>query len=443
MEPCGRTRRRTRRQGARRWLRATGPRGTTATSRGRRRRRRRRRRVRRAVHAPPSAPARLRDAGARDRRRRRRHLVLEPLPGRPLRHPDHRLHVLASTPSWRRRGRGRRSTPPSPRSCATSSSSPSATTSAATSASRPGSRRRRGTTPPRRADRAPTGGDSPAARTSWPPAACRCPRPPDIDGAERFQGEVLLHEPLAARGRRLHRQAGRRDRHRVVGHPVDPADRRAGRRAGRVPAHAELLRAGPERPGAGRRAGRSSPRTVRPTANGEAVDGRRAHRPAIEPGRQLVRRAAPARSTRRGRPASCSPGAASSPTCSPASESNEHRRRADPRADPRHRRRSRDGRGAVPEVPRLQHQADVPRHQLLRHVQPAPRPPRRSAQAPDHDGHRDRHRHGRRVVRVRRDRLRHRLRRHDRRHRLRRHHGPGRPHAQGQVGRTGRTPTSD
>ena len=52
----------------------------------------------------------------------------------------------------------------------------------------------------------------------------------------------------------------------------------------------------------------------------------------------------------------------------------------------------------------------------------------------DRHDHRDRHRHHRRVVRVRRDRLRHRLRRHDRRHRRRRHHRPRRRHAEGQVG---------
>ena len=38
----------------------------------------------------------------------------------------------------------------------------------------------------------------------------------------QLQGRGLLHQPLAARGRRLHRQAGGGDRHRLVGHPVDP-----------------------------------------------------------------------------------------------------------------------------------------------------------------------------------------------------------------------------
>ena len=71
--------------------------------------------------------------------------------------------------------------------------------------------------------------------------SCRCyvmatgclslPKAPDIDGRRPVRGRRVLHQPLAARGRRLHRQAGRGHRHRLVGHPVDPADGRAGRRS--------------------------------------------------------------------------------------------------------------------------------------------------------------------------------------------------------------------
>ena len=46
-------------------------------------------------------------------------------------------------------------------------------------------------------------------------------------GRRPLRRRGVLHEPLAARGRRLHRQAGRRDRHRVVRHPVDPDHRRS------------------------------------------------------------------------------------------------------------------------------------------------------------------------------------------------------------------------
>ena len=40
-----------------------------------------------------------------------------------------------------------------------------------------------------------------------------------------FRRRGLLHQPLAARGRRLHGPAGRGHRHRLVGHPVHPAHR--------------------------------------------------------------------------------------------------------------------------------------------------------------------------------------------------------------------------
>ncbi len=73
------------------------------------------------------------------------------------------------------------------------------------------------------------------------------PKAVDIDGPDRFARRRLLHQQLATRGRRLHRQAGRCHRHWLVGHPVDPADRRAGERAGGVPAHPELLDPGAER----------------------------------------------------------------------------------------------------------------------------------------------------------------------------------------------------
>ena len=192
----------------------------------------------------PSSPAQGRLFGGRDRgsRRRRRHLVLEPLPGRALRHPDHRLQLHASIPSSRRSGRGRRSTPRSPRSCATFGFVADRTTCAATSASRPRSKAANWDEAPSRWRIRPTTATTmPAATTSWRPAACHAEAARDRR-RRGLQGRGLLHRPLAARGRRLHRQAGRRHRHRLVGHPVDPDDRRAGGAAHRVPAHAELSR---------------------------------------------------------------------------------------------------------------------------------------------------------------------------------------------------------
>ena len=55
------------------------------------------------------------------------------------------------------------------------------------------------------------------------------PTCPSFQGLETLPGPVVPHRPVAARGRRLHGPARRRDRHRLVGHPVDPDDRRAGR----------------------------------------------------------------------------------------------------------------------------------------------------------------------------------------------------------------------
>jgi cation diffusion facilitator CzcD-associated flavoprotein CzcO len=47
-------------------------------------------------------------------------------------------------------------------------------------------------------------------------------------GRRQLQGHDLPHRELAARGRRFHRTQGRRDRHRILGDPVDPGDRPPG-----------------------------------------------------------------------------------------------------------------------------------------------------------------------------------------------------------------------
>ena len=115
----------------------------------------------------------FRRSAARGSRRRRRHLVLEPLSRRALRHPDHRLQLHLRSGTRDAPGPGRRNTPPSRKSCAISASSPTATICGATSASAPRSRRRHGI----EATRALAAHDrqrraaSPAAITSWPPAA--------------------------------------------------------------------------------------------------------------------------------------------------------------------------------------------------------------------------------------------------------------------------------
>ena len=350
---------------------------------------RRGRRLRRAVHAAPAAPARA-----------SRCEVLESAddvggtwywnryPGRPLRHPDHRLHVLASTPSWRRSGRGRRSTPPSRRSCATSSTSPTSYDL----------RRDIRVLAPRVDaaawddagstvdDHAPTRGDDVTCRFYVMATGClSMPKAPDIEGADRFAGRGVLHQPLAARGRRLHRQAGRRHRHRLVGHPVDPAHRRAGRRSSPCSSarrtsrsRRTTARSRPDRAGAASTATATAYRDAAKWSRG-GVPGRadrrsrgvavaaRSSRERFEAAWEAGELFAHPRRLRR-------PGAS---TRRPTTIVG----RVDPREDPLDRRRPGDRRGAVPEGPLLRHQAAVPRHRLLRDVQPAARAARRPAQA--------------------------------------------------------------
>ena len=126
--------------------------------------------------------------------------------------------------------------------------------------------------------------------------------PVDAEGARHrrrrpLRRRGLLHQPLAARGRRLHRQAGRRHRHRLVGHPVDPDHRRAGRAADGVPAHAELLDPGAQRPGRRRSAWRQlDGRPRRVPRGGQVVARRRADAAPTEHGAlQLSRGGAAAR----------------------------------------------------------------------------------------------------------------------------------------------------
>ena len=49
-----------------------------------------------------------------------------------------------------------------------------------------------------------------------------------LHGPRALRGQVVPHRAMAARGRRFHRAAGRGDRHRLVGDPVDPGHRAAG-----------------------------------------------------------------------------------------------------------------------------------------------------------------------------------------------------------------------
>ena len=202
---------------------------------------------------------------------------------------------------------------------------------------------------------------------------------PDFPGRDTFEGDDVPHRPVAARGRRLHRQARRRDRHRLVGHPVDPDHRGAGAAAHRVPAHRELLGARREpaaRPGGdardqGRLRRRSAPRTASsPTAIGSRLPIARG-----VGARGRSRRAGADLRERAGSRAACRSSAPSS-TCS----STRTRTTPRPSSCAQKIREHREGPGgrrpAVAEDgDRLQ--APVRRHRLLRDVQPPERRARR------------------------------------------------------------------
>ena len=73
------------------------------------------------------------------------------------------------------------------------------------------------------------------------------PRVPDYEGLESFKGDWYHTRPVAARGRRLHRPAGRRHRHRLVGRAEHPVHRLAGKAPLRLPAHRPVHPAGARR----------------------------------------------------------------------------------------------------------------------------------------------------------------------------------------------------
>ena len=129
-------------------LRRAGDRPRAGAARARRDRRRRR--LRRAVRAAPPARARAERAGVRAGRRRRRHLVLEPLSRRALRHRVAGLLVLVLRGARAGMGvdralSGRAGDPALPRT-----TSPTASSCAATSSWTPASRRRATTSAARR-----------------------------------------------------------------------------------------------------------------------------------------------------------------------------------------------------------------------------------------------------------------------------------------------------
>ncbi len=123
------------------------------------------------------------------------------IPGHAATFPP-RTTPSASTRSWRRSGRGRRSTPRSRRSWTTSGSWPTATGYALTSSSLPPSPRLAGTSRRNGGRSRPTaGGRCGAGTTSWPRAACRCPNRPTSTAPGGSPGRST--SPAAGRTRAL------------------------------------------------------------------------------------------------------------------------------------------------------------------------------------------------------------------------------------------------
>ena len=361
---------------------------------------RRGRRVLRAVPAPPAPPARAsrprcstppatsaaRGTGTATR-----------APAATSRRPT---TPTASTRSSRTSGPGRRSTPPSRRSCATCGTWPTATTCAATSSSRPASSRPSGTSRTGRWQLRTDRGEQVSCRFYIMATGClSLPKAPDIEGADRFAGEVYFtsrwpHEGVDFTGKRV----------AVIGTGSSGIQS--------IPLIAARP---PSSPSSSGPPNFSDPRPQRPAVGRARWPPLAADRAALPGGRQVVAAAASRSSrptsaastaTRGGAPGALRGGVGSRravrdprrlrrPGGQPGVQRD--RRRDDPGEDPRRRGRPGDRRGALPQGPPLRHQAALPRHRLLRDLQPAARPARRPAQAPDHDHHRDGDRHRRRV----------------------------------------------
>ena len=212
------------------------------------------------------------------------------------------------------------------------------------------------------------------------------PNLPVIRGAGDLPGRALPHRLLAARGGRLHRQAGGRHRHRLLGGAVDPHHRRPGQAAHRVPAHGQLRHPRAQCPARLRNTARRSRPTIRPCARGRASnmtgidfdysDAAALETPPEERTREYERR------WQRGGLSFL--GAYKDLMVGSGGQRHGGRLRA--RQDPRQGGRSEAGRAAgAEEHHRLQ--AAVHRHRLLRDLQP----PERDADRRERERHRGHH----------------------------------------------------
>ena len=149
---------------------------------------------------------------------------------------QHRLHVQLR-PDWRSDWEWSEKYAPNRRSCATSNTSPTVRPAPRHPVPAPVTHAG-GTTQRPPGGCAPTEGDDVCCRFLVMATGClSMPKDPDVEGLAAVHRRGLPDGPLATRTRRLHRQAGRGDRHGILWHSGDPADRAAGPGTAGVPAH--------------------------------------------------------------------------------------------------------------------------------------------------------------------------------------------------------------
>ena len=173
-------------------------------------RRRRRRRLRRHLRLAPPPHARLLDPRAGDGRRSRRHVVLEPLSRRPLRRAEPRVLLRLLEGAAAGVGVDRDHAGAARRSRRTSITSSTGSTCAATFNSAHASRPRPSTRTKRGGSSRPTAGERLSTRFCVMATGClSAPTLPDVPGRRLVRGSHPADQPVAERGRRPLREAGR------------------------------------------------------------------------------------------------------------------------------------------------------------------------------------------------------------------------------------------
>ncbi len=255
------------------------------------------------------------------------------------------------------------------------------------------------------------------------PRRRRCP------GVGPLPGPDLPHRALAARGRRLHRQAGRGHRHRLA-----PASSRSRSSPSRPPTSpsSSAPRTSACRPATGRcRRGRGRDDEGPATASGARPSARPASACRCEPATQSALEV-PEEERRGALPGRLGPGQPRRASSARYTDTlldkagQRHGGRVRPGQDPRHRPRPRGRRDARAAQLPVRHQAPVPRHRLLRDLQPPHVHLVDLRKTPIAEITETGIRTSEQRVRRRRHRLRHRLRRDDRRAHRGRHPRPRR-----------------